>query len=484
MNGTASNSSGNSQPRRRTKVFRDPIHDLITLGPEDQWVLKLIDTKEFQRLRRIRQLGLAHFVYPGAEHTRFVHSLGVFNFARRMIDKLVERHRDDAEIRDQIIENSASIKAAALLHDIGHGPFSHVYERVFEVECSSFQKHENRSCEILRDPETEIGQALSRINDCDDGVKVDIQLICSLISDEEDPPPEHYLKDIVSSQLDADRMDYLLRDSLMTGSRYGQFDSEWILNSLAIGDPGLGMPSDKKLCLDQSKGIGAVEGLLFARLLMYHYVYGHKTIRAYEAELIQTLRLALLLKDVLPSDTPQPVLDVLVSGGDVPIRAYLLLDDEVMWWALRRWAVWENVPEVAGDLAGALKRHALRLVRRHTPWRTKSLIGKPIFLAKNRLVADLEDRSDPLRFECYLDDLATVPYKPYKRMKREGKQDLQAIQSEICLIDCNQEVEFLSDSKSTHIVEALKDDHGICRFHYDPKFSREFAGPMKKFGVC
>ena len=76
MNGTVSNSSGNSQPRRRTKVFRDPIHDLISLGPNDQWVLELIDTKEFQRLRRIRQLGLAHFVYPGAEHTRFTHSLG------------------------------------------------------------------------------------------------------------------------------------------------------------------------------------------------------------------------------------------------------------------------------------------------------------------------------------------------------------------------------------------------------------------------
>ncbi len=100
-----------------SKVFRDPIHDLIRLGPEDKFILDLIDTKEFQRLRRIRQLGLAHFVYPGAEHSRFTHSLGVFNFALRIIAKLWERHSStkDAAIRNELKDKSRVIKAAALL---------------------------------------------------------------------------------------------------------------------------------------------------------------------------------------------------------------------------------------------------------------------------------------------------------------------------------------------------------------------------------
>ena len=115
----ASTHSTETAPKKRTKVFRDPVHDLIYLGPEDSWILDLIDTKEFQRLRRIRQLGVAHLVYPGAEHTRFTHSLGVFNFARRIVRKLLDRHRDDSGIRTELDGKSKTIKVAALLHDLG-----------------------------------------------------------------------------------------------------------------------------------------------------------------------------------------------------------------------------------------------------------------------------------------------------------------------------------------------------------------------------
>ncbi len=131
-------SDGERNPQKSdglfSKVFRDPVHDLIRLGPEDRFILDLIDTKEFQRLRRIRQLGLGHFVYPGAEHTRFVHSLGVFNFARRIISMLTDRYSTDADlgVREELEKNTRTVEAAALLHDLGHGPFSHVYERVFQ----------------------------------------------------------------------------------------------------------------------------------------------------------------------------------------------------------------------------------------------------------------------------------------------------------------------------------------------------------------
>ena len=107
--------------KQSEKVFRDPIHDLIRIGPEDEFILGLIDTKEFQRLRLIHQLGLGHFVYPGATHTRFAHSLGVFNFARRMIERL--QARSGPKIRKELRDTAKIIKTAALLHDIGHGPF-------------------------------------------------------------------------------------------------------------------------------------------------------------------------------------------------------------------------------------------------------------------------------------------------------------------------------------------------------------------------
>ncbi|MCH8241143.1 MAG: HD domain-containing protein [Planctomycetes bacterium] len=477
MNGTASNSSGNSQPRRRTKVFRDPIHDLIYLGPDDQWVLKLIDTKEFQRLRRIRQLGLAHFVYPGAEHTRFVHSLGVFNFARRMIDKLVERHRDDDEIREQIQGNSASIKAAALLHDIGHGPFSHVFERVFKAEDSSYQSHEDRSCEILRDTDTEIGRVLKGLGG------VDVDIVCCLISGEEGPPPEPYLKDIVSSQLDADRMDYLLRDSLMTGSRYGQFDSEWILNALAIGQPRLGDRRVKKLCLDARKGTGAIEGFLFARRLMLEHVYGHRTTRAYEAELIQTLRLAVLLCDTLPDDMPEPVKNLLAKQGKVTTKEYLMLDDEVFWWALRRWAAWSGKAPNKGSLQESLKRHALRLVRRSVPWKTEEF-DLPRIASAKALLRHLEKEKSPLLFECHVDRLVDLPYKDTRYFSREEFDDEEAFFREIFLIRRDNSTIPLSKIPDLPILEGLTKQLVVYRFHYNREFSKEFAGLMKKFGVC
>ena len=177
-----------------SKVFRDPIHDLIRLGPEDRFILKLIDTKEFQRLRRIKQLGLGHFVYPGAQHTRFEHSLGVFNFARRMLEKLQHRYSTDADssVRDELEARSRQIKTAALLHDLGHGPFSHVFERAFENEGPS--DHEQWTCKILQDDSTDVFRVLR-----DTGIDVSrvLPLICDNPQGAAQPPEAPYLRDIV-----------------------------------------------------------------------------------------------------------------------------------------------------------------------------------------------------------------------------------------------------------------------------------------------
>src|SRR5437588_3608113 len=127
------------------KVVRDPIHGLIRIEPEDEVLLRLIVTPEFQRLRRIRQLGVSSLTYPGAEHSRFAHSLGVLNFAQRIMDSLQHRYRNDSTVTDLLHEHQQTVKAAALLHDVGHGPFSHVMERAFQA----LRRHEGTTISII-----------------------------------------------------------------------------------------------------------------------------------------------------------------------------------------------------------------------------------------------------------------------------------------------------------------------------------------------
>lgn len=474
-------STESPQPAK-AKVFRDPVHDLIYFTPEDRWLLDLVDTKEFQRLRRIHQLGLAHLVYPGAEHSRFVHSLGVFDVARRMIRKLRHRHVGDKAIRDELDSKSKTIKAAALLHDLGHGPFSHVFERVFRELPTPPPKHAEWSCRLLRDEKTEIGACLRKY-------EVPIDEVCSLISDTEVPPDPLYLRDIVSSQLDADRMDYLLRDSLMTGSRYGQFDSEWILNALLIAEARIGELTGTKLCLDASKGTGGIEGFLFARLQMLHYVYGHKTTRAYEAELVQTLRLAFRLHPTLPDDTPTQVRTLLARTGNITNKEYLSLDDEVMWWTLRRWATWEGVPAASdGALARVLKDHSLRLVRRLQPWDFVEVDeGEPQLAAIQFYERMIKD-DNPLQYECFVDSLEDLPYKDFRYLietgKVKGASKEASFFGEIFLVGRDDKAVRLSKHDKSPILTGLAQEFKLYRFYFNRRFTKEFAGHVKKFGVC
>ncbi len=464
---------------KRTKVFRDPIHDLICIEGDDAFILDLIDTKEFQRLRRIKQLGLSHFVYPGAEHSRFTHSLGVYNFARRMIEKLTARHKKQRNIVKALQQNQREIKAAALLHDIGHGPFSHVLERVFPES----PDHEKWTCKILLDKQSEVNTKL-RTN------RIEPRKVASIIADgtcaaelDLEHPEERFLKDIVSSQLDADRMDYLLRDSLMTGSRYGQYDSEWILNAVTIGTVKLPPNAKHKtLCLEASKGTGAIEGLLQSRLLMTQYVYGHTTTRAYEGELIQTLLLAAQLVDDLPDGTPKPVRAFLSNSGRLDTKSYLMLDDEVVWWAMRRWA---QVPvgrdSSNGPLKSALRRHALNLIRRKNPWRTHVLNHDQYFNAET-LVRSLRDDRDSLVFECYADDVKILPYKDMEYSTAGGADDDSRL-SEIHLVKDDETVR-LSTIIDPTMLEFLSRKQAMFRFHHDRKFDSRFARHMKRYGVC
>lgn len=458
-----------------SKVFRDPVHDLIRIDTQDAYILSFIETREFQRLRRIRQLGVGYLTYPGAEHSRFAHSLGVFNVAKRMIDGLSCRHPNET-----LASKARIIKAAALLHDIGHGPLSHVWERVFEDEQDL--DHEQWSCKILLDESTEIHARLLE-------KQIDVREIVSLICDRPpkgiDPPKEPFLKDIVHGQLDADRMDYLMRDSLMTGSRYGTFDFEWILNVLTLGDMLSDTSRVKKLCLDPTKGIGAIERMLHARLLMTQYVYGHKTTRAYEAELINVLRIALELADQLPDETPTPVRTALEQRGRLDTKAYLLLDDEVLWWALRRWAVWEPPPSFPNKApAEALTRHCLRLVRREKPWKTVRLKDSTMIRQATNLYKRISaDEENPLRYECYLDTMQTWPYKEPARAVRGGADPEEAYFEDIYVLGVNGHAVPILEGVESPVLNSLAERWVERRFHYDRRFEGEFAGLFNEFGI-
>lgn len=263
-------------------MIRDPVHGLIEIRPGEEYLLELIDTPEFQRLRRIRQLGVSNVTYPGAEHTRFAHSLGVLNLAGRILHQLALRYDDHKVISQLIRENEKTVKAGALLHDIGHGPFSHMIERAGVA----MEKHEARTGEMITDPQSGVNEVLLRHEIPAEDVRAIIDGFF----------PVRFLRDIVSSQLDADRMDYLLRDALMTGVEYGRYDAEWVLHALCLGlEPDTNVPADPnnlRLSLDRARGIHAAEQLIVARMHMSYQVYYHRVTRGWEAHLLCLFQLA------------------------------------------------------------------------------------------------------------------------------------------------------------------------------------------------
>ncbi len=234
------------------RVLRDPVHGYIHITSPVIW--RLLDTPEFQRLRRIRQLGGVFQLYHTAEHSRFSHSLGVYEIVRRMTEEVPDIGGSLSR------QEKLVVLCAALLHDVGHGPYSHSFERL--SHCS----HEQMTvCLILED--TDIHTVLA---------EADPSLPAQVAAVIQGTCPNPLLCDLISSQLDADRMDYLLRDAYETGTSYGTFDLERILRCLRV--------KNGRLCIKES-GMHSVEDYIMARYHMYWQVYLHPVARAYEVML-------------------------------------------------------------------------------------------------------------------------------------------------------------------------------------------------------
>lgn len=273
-------------------------------------MMRLIDAPEFQRLRRIKQLGLGLYTYQGAEHSRFTHSLGAFHLMTRVLDRLGETHNIQPEDR-------AAARAAALLHDVGHGSFSHVMEKVLGFH------HEAWTVQVVLSADTEIGQLL-RDHSADLPEKV-----AAIIEGRFQPSA---LAQLVSSQLDVDRMDYLLRDSLMTGAKYGIYDLEWIINALAIDEAG-----DRIYVA--ARGLYAVEEYLQARYYMFRQVYFHRSLRSAEAVLRSVLRRALQLLETGQSVwyAPDTAFEKVLRKQSLTISEHLEIDDSDVLFHIKQW---------------------------------------------------------------------------------------------------------------------------------------------------
>lgn len=298
----------------KRKIINDPVYDGF-LSIEDPVILAVVEHPWFQRQRRIKQLGLTYLVYPGAMHTRFSHMLGALNLMGRALDVLRQKGVDitDCEYR--------GAKLAILLHDIGHGPFSHTSERVL-VDVP----HEDITLMMMQRINSEMGGALD--------AAIDIFA---------NRHPKHFLHQLVSSQLDMDRLDYLGRDSFFTGVSEGIVGTDRIISMLNV--------HHDELVVDE-KGIYSIEKFIISRRLMYWQVYMHKTVIAADQLLLNAIRRAREL------DPTALYLDT--SAPDFLDRFAELDDDDIMV-AIKRWQ--RSDDEILSTLCSNLVNRRLPAIR-------------------------------------------------------------------------------------------------------------------------
>ncbi|MCD8501980.1 MAG: HD domain-containing protein [Bacillaceae bacterium] len=296
------------------KVFKDPVHRYIHV--RDRLIWELIGTKEFQRLRRIRQLGTTYVTFHGAEHSRFNHSLGVYEIMRRIVENF--EGKVDWSQEDRLL-----CLVAALLHDIGHGPFSHSFEKVFHTD------HEEWTRRIILG-DSEINTILSHVSTHFP------QKVADVIAK---TYPNKLIVSLISSQIDADRMDYLQRDAYYTGVSYGHFDMERILRVMR--------PNEDQAVFKQS-GMHAVEDYIMSRYQMYWQVYFHPVTRSAEVILSKILHRAKHLYNRAYTFKLPPIHFESLFRESLTLEDYLKLDEAVIMYYFEVWQ--EEEDAILSDL--------------------------------------------------------------------------------------------------------------------------------------
>ena len=359
-----------------TKVLKDPVHSYIHIHYEVIW--NCLDSKEFQRLRRIRQLGGDFQVYPTAEHSRFSHSLGVYEIVRRMV----------TEVKSLCVElteyEKVCVMLAGLLHDVGHGPFSHAFEHITN------HSHEEYTAKIILG-NTELNAILRGVSE---------KLPLDIVSIIQHTHENDILNQIVSGQLDADRMDYLLRDSYFTATSYGQFDLERILRTMRVRKTNEG----RKVIVVKYTGIHSVEDYIMARYQMYWQVYYHPVARSYEAVFIQLFN---RLKDIFKGDKDyfedMKVLIPFLEKSEVSVDEYFKLDENSLLYCCA--LIQDKEDKIAADLA---KRLQNRRLFEYVDYNEENLAQ-----IKNMLKENNFDE----RYYLKIENIEASVYSPYKGRK-------------------------------------------------------------------
>ena len=385
------------------KVLRDPIHNYIYI--QHQVILDLINTREFQRLRRIRQLGVANYVFHGAEHSRFTHSVGVYEITRKICD-LFQRNYPSKEKVDGLWNDDERLVAlcAALLHDVGHGAYSHTFEHIFHTN------HEKMTTEIITSSHSEVNAVLRK-------VAPDFPEKVASVIEKSYPNPQ--VVQMISSQIDADRMDYLLRDSYFTGTNYGTFDLTRILRVMK--------PYPDGISFDMS-GMHAVEDYIVSRFQMYQQVYFHPVSRSIEVILSHLLKRAKYLYKngktncLGPTNLLFPFFEDNFSLSD-----YLKLDDGVL---NSYFSLWQDSDDkILSDLADRfLNRKPFKSVR-------VSEDTRYLLPTLRKLVADAGFDSE---YYTATNDSFDLPYDTYSPSQNKHRTQIELMQKDGLLVELSQ----------------------------------------------
>ncbi|GIP41374.1 hypothetical protein J31TS4_46540 [Paenibacillus sp. J31TS4] len=363
------------------KVFKDPVHKYIYV--QDRPIWDLVNTKEFQRLRRIRQLGTSYLTFHGAEHSRFSHSLGVYEITRKIISQFERGGYPDWPREERLL-----CLCAALLHDLGHGPFSHSIEKTFAMH------HEEWTCRMVLG-DTEVNRVL---RDIDPSFPDKVAGIICKSYDKE------IVVSLVSSQLDADRMDYLLRDGYFTGVNYGTFDLERVLRVIR--------PHQGHLVVKES-GMHAVEDYLMSRYQMYWQIYFHPVTRSAELLLHSIFgRAKVLFEDGYRfAHLPGPIRRLM--RRELTVDDYFRLDESLVQSMFQEWTD-ERDPVLADLCARFLNRRLFKYVPVDPEDRDTIALFLDWMAVKGW---------DPLYY-AQIDFPRDLPYDVYRPGELEGKRPI------------------------------------------------------------